>query len=103
MLRILSRAPALALLLAVPALSGCDALEDVFGGENEITGLVETVGADFLTVDATRYSVTAGTEYEGYTRLSDISVGDEVGVAYEDRSGARVAVEIEDAANETED
>lgn len=86
--------------MGLVALAGCDALEDVFGGDQEVTGTVEQVGTDFLTVDAIRYAVTADTEFEGFTGLADLEVGDEVGVEYEDRSGERVALEIEDAAHE---
>ena len=83
----------LALLLV--GLTGCDALE-VFGGDKEITGLVEEVGDNFLTVDASRYTVNAETTYSGYTSLADVAVGDDVEVSYKDQGGERVAVEIED-------
>lgn len=101
MLRIPTRALAglaFLVLLAAPTLSGCDAFESVFGGDQEITGIVEEVGSDFLTVDAVRYTVNADTKFEGYTGLSDIRVGDEVKVEYKDQNGERVASNIEDPA-----
>jgi hypothetical protein len=101
--RILRPLTGLSLALLLAGLTGCDMVEDVFGGENEISGTVEEVGADFLTVDATRYDVTSETVYEGYTALSDVQVGDAVDIEYEDREGGRFAVEIEDPANEDGD
>lgn len=85
-----------ALVLLVVGLAGCDTLDDVFGNDQEISGIVEEIGADFLVVDATNYALTSSTEYEGFTGLSDISVGDEVNIEYEDRNGGRVALEVED-------
>ena len=76
-------------------LVGCDALGDVFGTELEATGIVEEVGSDFLTVDATHYAVNDQTKYVGYTGLSAIRVGDEVKIEYQDQGGERLAVEVE--------
>ena len=84
-------------------LTGCDALGDLFGGDSEATGIVSALGADFVEVDATRYEVTSETEFEGFTSLLDISVGDSVGIEYEERSGARFAIEIEDASISDDD
>ena len=83
----------LALILITPslALTACDTLE----GGLESEGLVEEVGADHLVVEAIRYGVTAETVYEGYTGLADVKVGDTVEVDYEDRSGERVATDID--------
>jgi hypothetical protein len=99
------RTPLAAALLALllVGLTGCDLFEDVFGGDQEISGTVEEIGDDFVVVDGTTYTVTADTEYEGYTGLDDIAVGDPVDIEYEDRSGERVALEIEDPRNEDED
>ena len=99
MIRTASRLGALATLLLVAAsgLTGCDAVEGVFGGENEVTGIVESVDAASLTVDATRYTVDANTTFEApYTALADVEVGDEVEVEYEDRAGERAALAIGD-------
>ncbi len=89
----------LTLALFLIGFTGCDTLEGVFGGDQEITGTVEEVGANYLTVDATRYAVTPQTEFDGYARLSDISVGDRVKVEYEERNGERFALEIEDPSS----
>ena len=95
--------PGLLLALFLVGTTGCDAFEDVFGDEAEATGTVEAVSATSITVDATAYAVTAETEFEGYTGIDDIEVGDEVEIEYEDRNGERVALEIEDPASEDED
>jgi hypothetical protein len=63
-----------------------------------VTANVSEVGADYITVEATRYKVTSDTEFEGFTGLADISVGDAAGIEYEERDGTRVAIEIEDAS-----
>ncbi len=85
-----------ALVLFLLGFTGCDTFEGVFGGDQETTGTVEQVGTNYLVVDAIRYAVTPQTEFDGYARLADVSVGDRVKVEYEDRSGERFALEIED-------
>jgi hypothetical protein len=103
-MRAIPKATATFLLTLLSAgLSGCDALGDLFGGDAEVTGDVSEIGADYLTVEATRYEVTPETEFEGFTGLSEISVGDTVGIEYDVRDGARVAIEIEDASLEDDD
>ena len=103
MIRTASRLGALALLLSVVGLSGCDTVEGVFGGDNEVTGVVESVDASSLTVDATRYAVDANTTFEApYTALADVQVGDEVEIDYEDRAGERVALEIGDTTEDND-
>ena len=87
-------------LALLVGLAGCDALEDVFEDEQEVSGTVEEVSDASLRVDGATYAVTAETEFEGYTGLDDVAVGDRVEVEYEDRSGRLVALEIEDPAFE---
>ena len=85
------------LLIAFVSLGfvGCDMLEDVFENENEVSGAVEEVGADYLVVEANRYTVTESTTFEGVSSLADIDVGDEVEVEYEENGSSRTALEIE--------
>ena len=92
----------LAALLLVFGLAGCDAFE-VFDREKEVSGTVEEVGADYLIVDGITYEVTSRTEYEGITGLSDLAVGMEVEVEYEENGGTRTAVEIELAGADDDD
>ncbi|MDX1531651.1 MAG: DUF5666 domain-containing protein [Rhodothermales bacterium] len=93
----------LAFALCLAPLTGCDS-DGLFGDdEQEVEGTVEAVGDDFLTVDAIDYAVTADTEFEGYTGLDDIEVGDEVEIEYEERDSGRVALEIEDPSAEDDD
>lgn len=94
---------AVAILLLVAGVSGCDAFE-VFDRDKEVTGIVDEVGDDFLTVEGIRYEVNSKTEFEGgISSLSDISVGVEVGVEYKESGGIRTAVEIELGDNEDDD
>ncbi len=86
--------------LLVFGLSGCDTFEDIFENEQEVSGAIEQIGDDFVVVDATRFVVTADTQYDGIAGLGDLSVGDDVEVEYEDRGGQRVAVEIEFGDND---
>lgn len=94
-----------ALLLLVFGFVGCDTLEDLnpFNDEKEVQGIVEAIGNNSLTVDGIVYTVTAETEYEGFTGLSDIAVGDEVEIEYTEDENGRTAVEVEDPANEDDD
>ena len=92
-------------MLVLVFASGCDTLEDInpFNDEKEAKGLVEAVGTDTLTVDGNSYAVTAETEFEGYTGLADVAVGDEVEVEYEENGGGRTAVEVERAGADDDD
>lgn len=88
------RSLGLALVLLSPLpLAGCD----VFEGGLETEGNVDEVGGDYLVVDAIRYGVTGDTQFEGYSSLADVQVGDPVEVDYEDRGGERVATDIDAA------
>lgn len=94
---------AVAILFLVAGVTGCDTLE-VFDRDKEVTGIVDELGDDYLTVDGIRYEVNSQTEFEGsISALSDISVGDEVGVEYKESGGTRTAVEIELGDNEDDD
>jgi hypothetical protein len=91
----------LALLFA--SFTGCDFIEDTFDKDKEVSGVIESIGDNSLTVDGIEYQVTSKTEYEGITGLADLSVGDEVGIEYKESGGAREAVEIELAGAEDDD
>lgn len=75
--------------------TGCDAIEDVFDSELEVAGTVEAVGPTSITLDATVYAVTDETEYEGYTGIDGVRVGDEVEIEYEEQDSGLVALEVE--------
>ena len=62
------------LLLLVFSFTGCDALEGInpFNNEKEVSGIVEAIGDNALTVDGIEYTVTANTEYEGISGLVGI-------------------------------
>lgn len=95
----------LVLVLAI-GFVGCDALEDLnpFNDEKEVTGLVEAIGDNSLTVDGFDYAVTADTEFDdGIDSLADLSVGDEVEVEYEENGGSRTALEIELSDGDSDD
>ena len=81
--------------LLILGFSGCDMIEGAFGNESETEGTVDAVGPASITVDATPYAVTVDTEYEGYTGIEDVQVGDEVEIEYEDGDGGFVALEVE--------
>lgn len=85
------------LLLLVFSFTGCDTLEGVnpFNNEKEVTGVIETIGDNTLTVDGIEYTVTDNTEFDGVDGLSGLSAGDEVEIEYEEKSGGREAVEVE--------
>jgi hypothetical protein len=95
----------LVLLLLVFGFVGCDTLEDLnpFNNEKEVSGIVEAIGSNSLTVDGIEYRVTSDTEFEGISGLSDLSVGDEVEIEYEEDGGTRTAVEIELAGADDDD
>ncbi len=95
----------LVMLLLVFGFVGCDTLEDLnpFDSEKEVTGIVEVIGANSLTVDGIEYMVTDKTEFDGISGLSDLTVGDEVEIEYEENGGVREAVEIELAGAEDND
>ncbi len=92
----------LVMFLLVFGFVGCDTLEDLnpFDSEKEVTGIVEVIGANSLTVDGIEYMVTDKTEFDGISGLSDLTVGDEVEIEYEENGGVREAVEIELAGAE---
>jgi hypothetical protein len=79
---------------------GCDAIEDVFEREKEVKGNIEEIGADYLVLDAIRYAVTDRTSFDGIGGLSELSVGEEVEVEYEETAGSRTALEIERAGSD---
>ncbi len=88
----------LVMLLLVFGFVGCDTLESInpFGSEKEVTGIIEAIGDNALTVDGIEYRVTDKTEFEGFNSLADLAVGNEVEIEYEeDSSGNRTAKEIE--------
>ena len=92
-----------AVLFLIAGATGCDTFE-VFDRDKEVTGIVEEVGDGYLVVEGIRYEVNSKTEFEGdISGLSDISVGDEVGVEYKESSGTRTAVEIERGDEEDDD
>ena len=95
----------LVMLLLVFGFVGCDTLEDLnpFEDEKEVQGIVEAIGASSLTVDGIEYQVTDNTEFEGISGLSDLAVGDEVEVEYEENGGVREAVEVELAGADDDD
>ena len=95
----------LVMLLLVFGFVGCDTLDDLnpFEDEKEVTGVVEAIGANSLTVDGIEYRVTNDTEFEGISGLSDLAVGDEVEIEYEENGGAREAVEVELAGADDDD
>lgn len=95
----------LVLLLLVSSIAGCDTLEGInpFNNEKEVSGVVEAIGNNALTVDGIEYTVTDQTEYEGIDGLADLSVGDEVGIEYKEKNGGREAVEIELAGSGDDD
>ncbi len=77
--------------------SGCDGLGGLnpFSNEKEISGVVENVTDNSLTVEGIEYSVTSNTKFEGVTGLQEISVGVEVEIDYEEKSGSREAKEVD--------
>ena len=95
----------LVMLLLVFGFVGCDTLDDLnpFEDEKEVTGVVEAIGDNSLTVDGIEYTVTSDTEFEGISGLGDLSVGDEVEIEYEENGGSRTAVEIELAGADDDD
>lgn len=95
----------LVMLLLVFGFVGCDVLEDLnpFDKEKEVTGIVEAIGDNSLTVDGIVYAVTDKTKFEGSLSLSDLTVGDEVEIDYEENGGIRTALEIELAGAENGD
>ena len=91
----------LATLLLAFSILGCNRAatgnEDE-DGMNEVPVTVLAIGPDYLDADdGIRYEVTAATQYEGLTGLSDISVGDLVEIEFEEipNSNNRRALEIE--------
>ena len=91
----------LALVLLIFMAAGCDTIEDIFEKDKEVTGIVEAIGANSLTVDGIAYTVTDKTEFEGISGLSDLAVGDEVEIEYkETNGGGREALEVELAGAE---
>ena len=95
----------LIMLLLVFGFVGCDTLEDLnpFDSEKEVTGIVEAIGDNSLTVEGIEYRVTDKTEFEGITGLADLAVGDEVEIEYKENGGSREAVEVELAGAEDND
>ena len=95
----------LAFVLLIFTAAGCDTVDDLFDNDKEITGIVEAIADDgsSLTVDGLTYTVTDKTEYEGISSLSDLAVGDEVEVEYEDTNSGRVALEVELAGADDDD
>ena len=95
----------LTLVLLIFMAAGCDTVDDLFDNDKEVSGIVEAIAADgtSLTVDGVAYAVTDKTEYEGISGLSDLAVGDEVEVEYEETNGGRVALEVELAGAEDDD
>ncbi len=92
----------LVMLLLVFGFVGCDTLEDLnpFDSEKEVTGIVEVIGANSLTVGGIEYMVTDKTEFDGIDGLADLAVGDEVEIEYKENGGVREAVEVELAGAE---
>ena len=84
-------------LLLVFGLAGCDTLGDInpFDKEKEAKGIIEAIGANSFTVDGFEYAVTGKTKFEDVDGLSDLSVGDEVEVDYEEHGGSRTALEVD--------
>lgn len=85
------------LLLLVFSFTGCDTLEGInpFNNEKEVSGVIEAIGDNSLTVDGIAYTVTDDTEFDGVSGLGDLAIGDEVEIEYEERNGGREAVEVE--------
>lgn len=96
----------LTLLLLVVGLTGCDSLESLnpFDNDKEITGIIEQIGDNALTVDGIVYAVNGDTQFEGdLNNLADLSVGDEVEIEYEENGSTRTAKEIERAGADDDD
>ncbi len=95
----------LIMLLLVFGFVGCDTLEGLnpFDSEKEVSGIIEAIGDNSLTVDGIEYRVTDKTEFEGIDGLADLAVGDEVEIEYKENGGSREAVEIELAGAEDND
>lgn len=90
-------------LMLVTGLTGCDSFGEVFDRDQETSGVIEQIGADFLVVDGIRYVITSDTEFEGIEGLGDLAVGDEVDVEYEGDGSERTALEVEFGEDENED
>ena len=92
----------LAALLLAFSIMGCNAFgitgdEDEDNG-NEVRVSVLAIASDYLDADdGIRYEVTPATKYEGYSGLSEISVGDVVEIEFEEitSSNNRRALEVE--------
>lgn len=66
--------------------------------QNEVRVTVQALGADFVDADdGIRYEVTADTQFEGYSGLTEIAVGTVVEIEFEEitDSANRRALEIE--------
>jgi hypothetical protein len=64
--------------------------------ERAITAPVEALGDNSLMLLGVTVEVTDDTEFDDDRRLTGLSLGDRVEVAYEFRDGSRVALEVED-------
>ncbi len=96
----------LIMLLLVFGFVGCDTLEGLnpFDSEKEVTGIIEAIGDNSLTVDGIEYRVTDKTEFEGFESLTDlVPFVSEVEIEYKENGGSREAVEIELAGAEDND
>jgi PDZ domain-containing secreted protein len=93
------------LLILVFSFTGCDTLEGInpFNNEKEVSGVIEAIGDNSLTVDGIEYAVTGDTEFDGISGLDELAVGDEVEIEYEERNGGREAVEVELAGADDDD
>ena len=79
---------------------GCNAssITDSENEANEVRVTVRAIGSDYLDADdGIRYEITAATQYEGLTGLSDVLVGDIVEIEFEEipSNTNRRALEVE--------
>ena len=79
---------------------GCNAsgITDSENEANEVRVTVQAIGSDYLNADdGIRYEITAATQYEGLTSLSDVLVGDIVEIEFEEipSNTNRRALEVE--------
>jgi hypothetical protein len=91
-------------LLACTA--GCGAVGNIMGqqGNNEVRATVDEIARDYIVADRVRYALTRNTSFGRYSRPSDLSIGDEIVIEFEETRGrVRRAVRIERADDRYDD
>lgn len=72
-----------------------DEEDDGTADEQTLNGTVNEVGADFVTVGETKFTVNEETVLEGFDQLADLAIDNEVDVTYVEREdGTRLATSI---------